>query len=234
MILADAETVDTLKNGVIGALIVLIPTLLAWVDKRRANAIAEWQKVVERLDTDLQATGKRIITLEKAANDCNESKGKLDVTILKQSYEIRELIKDMRRVQAKTGDLSPGTVLPVVVTATADDGIIRDVGPQIGAMFHWTRKELVGQSLDVLMADENKKLYTEQLAEIASGAKEADPSIAIHGFAVRQDGVKFPVVIHLTSWRSPQTSRVFVNAEIKLDDIATSYEVEKNDSGSVH
>jgi PAS domain S-box-containing protein len=218
---------DHVYGGIIGALSVLIPILGAWVIKwynnrmerrqqKRTDALMEWQGVVNRLDTDIKLKDQRIGQLETASKDCEKRYSELLVSSTKQDGRIQSLLQDVRRLQLRTGEVT-GAILPVVITATADDGIIRDVGPQVGAMFHWTRKELIGKNVEILIPDIYKEQYHKGMAEIASGIREADPAKSIHGHAIRQDGLKFPVIITLTSWLSPQTNRVFVNAEIHID-----------------
>lgn len=218
---------DHVFGGIIGAASILIPILGAWWIKwynnrmerrqqKRTDALMEWQGVVNRLDTDIKLKDQRIGQLETASKDCEKRYSELLVSSTKQDGRIQSLLQDVRRLQLRTGEVT-GAILPVVITATADDGIIRAVGPQVGTMFHWTPKELIGKNIEVLIAPEYHERHRKGLAEIASGVREADPAKSIHGFAIRQDGFKFPVIINLASWRSEPTGRVTVNAEIHYD-----------------
>jgi PAS domain S-box-containing protein len=200
----------------------------------RADALGEWQNYAGQLREEIERTRhdseerdrQRVLEigeLRRTGSDCQEHYGQARERIARQESEIQWLQKEFRRVLAKTGDAPPGTVLPVVITATADDGVIRDVGPQVGAMFNWTRKELIGQSVEVLMPEEFRPVHRDGLRAIAEGVREADPGKTIHGAALRRNGERFPVVVNLTSWTSPQTGRVFVNAEIRTDEAALAF-----------
>lgn len=216
---------ETFLVGVLGAVSGVVagagPFILSALKQRaelrkglRADAIAEWKAIVDRqqediklMQVDIREQNKRVVELTKLEADCREKAAKQDGVI-------QMLTADVRRLQVVVKDGHPAVSTPALVTATAEDGVVRVASPALGPLLGWLPYEIVGRRIDVLVPNDMKEKHNAALKEIVEGKRVVDQAKALFVDALHRNGHRVPVVVNVIQWTSPKGS-VILNAEIR-------------------
>jgi PAS domain S-box-containing protein len=82
------------------------------------------------------------------------------------------------------------------------DGVIRDANPKLCELFSWSREELVGESVDVLVPESLKQGHLAHRGRFADKPHNRPMGIGLDLYGARKDGSVFPVEISLSPWHS--------------------------------
>lgn len=212
MLLA-VEYDPVVRGGIIGGIAALVPVLAAagvmafnaW-KSRRADALAEWQKIAEDHKRRLDKAEERILALMAREANCL-------VEVAELRAQLRITDGEVRRVQEKTGTTAPGVISPVVITADLS-GRVYAVSPSSGPMFHYLPGELVGRNIDLIIPERLRPDHHAALARLRQEDRDPDPSKPLLTFGRTKEGDEVPVLINLSGWKDTGGTR-YVTAEIR-------------------
>ena len=86
---------------------------------------------------------------------------------------------------------------PDAMLLVGADGLLRDANPEAETMFGWSREELVGNSVEILVPPELRDRHQRHRAVYHRNPTSRPMGVGIELQAVRKDGVEFPVEISL-------------------------------------
>lgn len=208
--LGSAGLLALLASGITAAGTALV-TILATVHKNRkesrADALAEYQALVERLQKELDAHTAAMAIVQARLTDCEVDRAELRGELKLQATLIR-------RLQVRTGDEAPSTVLPAAIVCDAQ-GIIMLASPAITPMLHWLPGELKGKSIDMLMPERYRCAHEVAFKNGVLRTEAPWPDRSIMGHALTKYGQEVPVYISLSGWRT-HNGDWQVSAEIRL------------------
>jgi len=206
----SAGLLALLASGITAAGTALV-TVLATVHKHRkesrADALAEYQALVERMQKELDAHTAAMAIVQARLTDCEVDRAELRGELKLQATLIR-------RLQVRTGDEVPPTVLPAVIVCDAQ-GIIMLASPAITPMLHWLPGELKGKSIDMLMPERYRCAHEVAFKNGVLRTETPWPDRSIMGHALTKYGQEVPVYISLSGWRT-HNGDWQVSAEISL------------------
>ena len=195
--LGSAGLLALLASGITAAGTALV-TILATVHKNRketrADALAEYQALVERLQKELDAHTAAMAIVQARLTDCEVDRAELRGELKLQATLIR-------RLQVRTGDEAPTTVLPAVVVADSQ-GIIMLASPAITPMLHWLPSELRGKNIEVIIPERYRTAHRISFTNAALHTEPPWPDRSIIGHALTKYGQEVPVYISLSGWRT--------------------------------
>ncbi len=214
---------DEITSGLVGAIIIAIPAIGAWIvtllktkndlrKQARSDAIAEWERIVARQDSEMSRMQDKVDKLYEAERDCLKKYGESAERLAKQEGVVIQLTTDIRRLQLIGKDAHPGITTPAIII-TSLDGTIREASAQVGPLLHWLPQQLRGKNVDALIPERLKESYRQGLAKIKDDIRQVDPAKPLQTTAIRQDGVEVDVSIALSSWESGGAE--FLTAEIR-------------------
>ena len=93
--------------------------------------------------------------------------------------------------------------IPDAIAAVNQQGLIIQVNSQTEAMFGYTRAEMIGQSVEMLVPDRQRAQHRQHRRDYHSQPKIRRMGSGLDLYGRRRDGSEFPVEISL----SPLTSR---------------------------
>lgn len=93
----------------------------------------------------------------------------------------------------------------VVVDA---DGVIRDINPQIEALFGWAREELLGEAVEMLVPDVFRTAHVAHRKRYLRNPHTRPMGAGIELQGRRKDGSEFDVEISLSPWKKNGTFHV--------------------------
>lgn len=96
--------------------------------------------------------------------------------------------------------------VPSLITITAEDSLICDAAMAVGPMFGWTREELIGRPVDIIIPPIERDRHDQAMREILSGARKVDPKKALHINPMRHDGSTFKGRAYVSQWKTPKGS----------------------------
>jgi len=156
------------------------------------------------------------------AENFNQMVSQLEKTsVSKESLEVSE-----RKLQDANADLSREVVerrralehFRLVVEAapngllmTNEQGIIVSVNSQIETLFHYSKKELLGQSIETLMPERFRSKHTAIRASFLAAPKARPMGGARELVGMRKDGSEFPVEIGLNPIQMPTGTHVLAS-----------------------
>jgi two-component system, chemotaxis family, CheB/CheR fusion protein len=129
----------------------------------------------------------QIIGASTIARDISERK-RAEEALKRSEERFRTLVED-----------SPNALLLV-----DQDGAITLLNRQAEEIFGFTRAELVGQPVEILMPKRFRKSHAGYRTEFAAKPEQRPMGAGRHLFAVRRDGSEFPVEIGLTPLHTPE------------------------------
>jgi PAS domain S-box-containing protein len=100
--------------------------------------------------------------------------------------------------------LSPAILeaIPDAVVAVSEQGIIIQLNPQTEAMFAYTRDELIGQKIEMLVPERQRGQHHNHRAEYHENPKIRRMGSGLDLYGRRRDGSEFPVEISLSPVRT--------------------------------
>lgn len=198
-----------------------------WNQKRtdRKDAIGEWKDLVEteqknrvrdveRLQALLDKQDSYIKSLLERAGRAETAEARCQGQVSRLESDIRGMSIELRRLQERVWDLPPGVTGPCRVIASVPDGIIYEVSPEAGSMFHWLPKDLIGQSIAVLMPRDVRPVHRRAMMKMLEEGREADPGKPVLTFGVTKDGRRIPLQVNLSGPWGPDGQK-FVNADLR-------------------
>lgn len=81
-------------------------------------------------------------------------------------------------------------------------GVIRDVNPQVEALFGWAREELLGEEVEMLVPKGMRKTHHQHRRRYARSPHARPMGVGLELWGVRKDGSEFPVEISLSPWKA--------------------------------
>jgi len=97
---------------------------------------------------------------------------------------------------------------PDAIVASALDGTIREVNGRVEEFFGYTRGELVGQSVDVLVPERYRRSHPEHRHRYTAHSRMRPMGAGLDLYARRKDGSEFPVDIMLAPMETPEGTLV--------------------------
>ena len=96
--------------------------------------------------------------------------------------------------------LSPSLLeaIPDAIVAVNREGIVLQVNSQTESMFGYTREELIGQRIEVLVPDQQRDQHRQHRDLFAEQPKTRRMGSGLDLRARRRDGAEFPVEISLS------------------------------------
>ena len=177
------------------------PRVLAAIDKAiRTKGIFELEHRVLRVDGTLGWTFSRAIPLQDANGEIVEWLGAAsDITGRKQAQEA--LAASESRLRALLNSASQGVV------AIDESGRMVLVNVKIEEMFGYTRDELLGQPLEVMLPERYRTAHDEDLQRYFAHPHTRVMGLGIDLCGRSKNGVEFPVEVSL-SWIEQGGSRL--------------------------
>jgi len=87
---------------------------------------------------------------------------------------------------------------PDAIVVTDSNGQITEVNPQVERMFGYTRRELLGQSVEVLIPERFRQIHLEHHAEYSAHPRHRPMTVGFELYGRHKDGSEFPVDIMLS------------------------------------
>ncbi len=84
------------------------------------------------------------------------------------------------------------------------EGVVRDVNPQVEALFGWAREELLGENVEMLVPRGLRQRHRQHREGYARSPHARPMGVGLELRALRKDGSTFPVEISLSPWRTPE------------------------------
>jgi PAS domain S-box-containing protein len=97
---------------------------------------------------------------------------------------------------------------PDGVLVVCRDGKIRDVNPQVEAMFGYAREELLEEPVEVLVPEAARAAHFEHRSRYARDPHSRPMGVGMELLGRRKDGALFPVEVSLSPWDTPEGQRV--------------------------
>ncbi len=82
------------------------------------------------------------------------------------------------------------------------EGVIRDLNPQVEALFGWSRDDLLGQSVDMLVPQAQRAGHGHHRSTYAADSHVRPMGAGLDLSGLRRDGSRFPAEISLSPWTS--------------------------------
>ncbi len=82
------------------------------------------------------------------------------------------------------------------------EGVIRDLNPQVEALFGWPREDLLGQSVEMLVPEAQRPAHEHHRRGFTASPHIRPMGAGLDLSGRRQDGSRFPVEISLSPWTS--------------------------------
>src|ERR1035438_5473298 len=121
-------------------------------------------------------------------------------------------MKTITKVEQKFGEILES--LPDAIIIVNGDGIIQIVNSQAEMLFDYTREEIVGKEVEVLMPSQQRhEHYTDRKGFWDNLATQPNGTTGQDLIAKRKDGTKFPVRIRFNKLEIEES--VFVLASIR-------------------
>lgn len=185
--------------------------------KDRRDRRDDFTLLIENYRTEIVASNNRHDNVEKELRGYIEKiqKENLDCQVEQERLkgEVKLLQSSVQRLQSFTGDVAPGTTVPVVIIADTN-GIMRHVSPSIGPMFHYTPNELIKKSIDLLMPERYRQAHKTGLETLKASGRIPWTEKVILGHGITKDGLEFPVAVSLSGWETDKGESL-VAAEIR-------------------
>ena len=96
-------------------------------------------------------------------------------------------------------------------------GIIRDVNPQIEALFGWAREELLGEAVEMLVPEVFRTAHSEHRRRYVRNPHSRPMGAGMDLQGRRKDGTEFPAEISLSPWDKGETSHVICSVRDVTD-----------------
>ncbi len=87
-------------------------------------------------------------------------------------------------------------------------GVIRDVNPQVEALFGWAREELLGETVEMLVPEAMRATHHRHRERYARNPHTRPMGVGLELRGRRKDGSEFDAEISLSPWRSEGESNV--------------------------
>jgi diguanylate cyclase (GGDEF)-like protein/PAS domain S-box-containing protein len=114
--------------------------------------------------------------------------------------EKERLLEKMRTTEAMFRSVAESSLDALVVIG--EDARIKEVNPATVQMFGWKRKDLLGQSLDLLIPERSRLVQKKSLAKLIQ-QRSSDKVTKLYLFeGIHRDGAKFPVEVNLSRFKS--------------------------------
>jgi PAS domain S-box-containing protein len=199
--------------AIIAGLVGLIGALAAFWQKIVPVRTAAWQAVSD-------AQQKRIDNLEKSYSTVNAELLTVTREHGKCMQQAAELIGDIKllrtaidRLQGVTGDTPPKTSLPIALVVDTD-GKIYDVGLPIAGLLQYTKSELVGKNILLIVPERHKAKHLAGMVKVKEAGVLPLRDSPILTDALSKDGTEVPVALSLkSSW--PADGKVKIYAEMQ-------------------
>jgi hypothetical protein len=179
----------------------------------RADAINEWKDLVDNLQKQLNEEHKRGNEQEAQMYNILNNHAKCERENAELRGEIKLLTSDVRRLQLKSDELAPGTVMPALIVATTK-GMIVSVMGGISPLLHWLPSDLIKKNIELMIPDRLRDDHRNGLARVAESKKVPDPARPILTYALTKEGQEVPVSIALSGWEAAK-GVMLVSAEIR-------------------
>lgn len=205
----DAPTMIGAAYVIGGAVILAAGAgILAWLNNgkrlmdQQAALQAHYSQQETRLNLRIDELTGLIFKLQDANTDCRKADAEKTVQIAAQQAEIKQLLLWKSKIEKDSG-IFPDTVAPRYGTVIADlNGIIRTFPPSLTVLFKWEAKEVLGKSVEILMADDVAPIHHAAFAKLKEGGMLVlDPTKTILSYGKDRFGVKFPVAISLDGYK---------------------------------
>lgn len=193
----------------------------AWWQARkqgRADALKEWQQIVEKLEAKDATQETEIKELQKARHSCE-----LENVGLKG--EIRLMQASLRRLQVATGDTPPVTSLPGMILCDVN-GIVKMLTPALVAILHWFPKDLIGKNVEAIIPERFKEKHRAGMKKIKETGQPPWSERTIIGYGLTKEGDEVPVSINLSAWKT-DGGEWLISAEIRQRYSAQGEEIPK-------
>ncbi len=82
------------------------------------------------------------------------------------------------------------------------EGVVRDVNPQVEALFGWAREELLGEPVEMLVPDGVRAAHEGHRRRYARSPHNRPMGVGLELRGRRKDGSEFPIEISLSPWRA--------------------------------
>ena len=109
----------------------------------------------------------------------------------------------IRRLERRSDYEAVFQASPDPILLVGAEGIIRDANPQAEVMFGWSRDELVGESVEMLVPQALRDAHRRHRSAYRSHPASRPMGLGMELQAVGKDGVGFPVEISLGPSRDP-------------------------------
>ena len=81
------------------------------------------------------------------------------------------------------------------------EGLIQFVNPSATKLFGYTREEMIGSPITIIIPERMRGAHTSGLARVAAGEKPNLGGKSVEVVAVKKDGTEFPIEITLSIWQ---------------------------------
>jgi PAS domain S-box-containing protein len=186
-----------------------------------AEAIRE-KKIVRWEETSDYPTGRltgdvSIAPVFDAAGHCTHLVGGVhDITERKRAFE--ELARSLANIRAleQHARLLLDS-LPHALLILDEEGRIADINHRTSDLFGYTREELIGRAVELLMPEHLVKDYSGILDDFLQNPRAGHPGVAGETLAARRDGSEFPVDVSLSPFRTERGLQVICAIEDVTD-----------------
>jgi PAS domain S-box-containing protein len=207
---------------VIGSLITAVSTavvavMAAWYQQgkqKRADALAEWQAIVERQQADLDHLVIEVKQLRVDHDTTRQRLSDCEVSRAELRTELKIQLAAIRRLQERTGDAPPASVMPGLLIADAG-GIIQAASPALTPILHYLPAELRGKSVEILIPERHRLKHRQGLAKLLSSNTSPWSDRVILTEALTKEGDEVQVAITLSGWQTTKGDWQ-LSAEVKL------------------
>lgn len=139
--------------------------------------------------------------------------GRLHVDITRLNGELKLVYTTMQLMGLDTPD-SLDNVVDIVITSDQEGKII-DVAPSIAFLTGYTRSELVGRSLTMLIPERYRDRHTEGLRQVVATGHAPDPSDVKRYAILTKDHEEIPIDIRIASRFDRETRKWRYTSVIK-------------------
>ena len=115
----------------------------------------------------------------------------------KEEIQLKKSEQHFRNVVESAAD--------VIITTDAEGNIL-SYNDSMENIFGYSKEEIIGAKLTVLMQDKHKNLFTNEIENIKSHAKHPNVNKTIKKTGIRKDGTKFPFEGSLSTWKSAENN----------------------------
>lgn len=166
---------------------------------------ADREKLINKLKKDITVTQYEVEAKSKTGRIFNVlyNANLLDDTLTGMILDITErknAEKKLKRSEERFRAVAE-TAVDAIVTTDAD-GKVLFCNESLGTIFGYSRREIIGEKLTILMPDRYKKDYINELERFKSLGRHTRLGKTLKTTGLKKDGTEFPFEMSLSAWKS--------------------------------